>query len=248
MDALLLPALAVAGVLAGAVNAVAGGGSLLVLPALLAAGVPPVGASVTTVMSVIGGYSASVAGTWPDLRGRSARLRSLVPLVLAGAVTGCVLLLRTPAAAYAVIMPVLVFAASLLLAAQGRVSGWLGDFHPVWLRRLLLFTVGVYGGYFGSVLGVILLAVLGLMLTEPLSRLVAVKNVLQLAVGVVTTTVYALFGPAYWPAVAVLIPTTLLGGYVGSRLGRRLPARTLRRVVVAFGLTLSVLLLLRALT
>ncbi|MDI1459541.1 sulfite exporter TauE/SafE family protein [Catellatospora sp. KI3] len=244
----LLPALAAAGVLAGAVNAVAGGGSLLVLPALLAAGVPPVGASVTTVMSVIGGYSASVVGTWPDLRGRSARLRSLVPLTAAGALTGCVLLLRTPPTAYAVIMPFLVLAASLLLAFQGRLSVRLGGDHPVWLRALLLFAVGVYGGYFGSVLGVILLAVLGLMLAETLNRLVAVKNVLQLAVGAVTTTVYALFGPAYWPAVAILIPTTLLGGYAGARLGRRLPARTLRRVVVAFGITLSALLLIRALT
>jgi uncharacterized membrane protein YfcA len=250
MDLGALLVLGAAGVAAGSVNAVAGGGSLVMLPVLLALGVPPVQATVTNSISVTGGYSASVLGTWPDLRGQRARLRVLAPTVLSGAVTGCVLLLHTPPGVYAKLMPLLVLAASLLLAFQARVSRLVGEPHaqPVWLRLVLLFLVGVYGGYFNSVLGVILIAVLSLVVVESLNRIVALKNLLQLVVGMVATTMYSLFGPVYWPAVAVLVPATLLGGFVGARTGRRLPARTLRAVIVAFGVTVAGVLFVRAMS
>ncbi|WP_203699190.1 sulfite exporter TauE/SafE family protein [Catellatospora coxensis] len=250
MDLGALLVLGAAGVAAGGVNAVAGGGSLIMLPVLLALGVPPIQATVTNSISVTGGYSASVLGTWPDLHGQRARLRLLAPTVLLGAVTGCVLLLHTPPGVFAKLMPLLVLAASLLLAFQTRVSRLVGEPHaqPVWLRFVLLFGVGVYGGYFNSVLGVILIAVLSVVVVESMNRIVALKNLLQLVVGVVATTMYTLFGPVYWPAVAVLVPATLLGGFVGARVGRRLPAGTLRAVIVAFGVTVAGVLFVRAMS
>ncbi|MEV0456856.1 sulfite exporter TauE/SafE family protein [Catellatospora methionotrophica] len=250
MEIGVLVLLGAAGVAAGGVNAVAGGGSLIMLPVLLAFGVPPIQATVTNSISVTGGYSASVLGTRQDLRGQGPRLRALMPTVLVGAVTGCVLLLHTPPGVYAKLMPLLVLAASLLLAFQQRVGRLVGEPHaqPVWLRFVLLFLVGVYGGYFNSVLGVILIAVLSVVVVESLNRVVALKNSLQLVVGVVATTMYTLFGPVYWPAVAVLVPATLLGGFAGARAGRRLPARTLRAVIVAFGVTVAGVLFLRAMS
>ncbi len=250
MDVGVLGLLGAVGVAAGGVNAVAGGGSLLMLPALLALGVPPIQATVTNSISVTGGYSASVLGTRQDLRGQGVRLRVLAPIVVAGAVTGCVLLLHTPPGVFAKVMPLLVLAASLLLAFQERVVRLVGEPHrqPAWLRYVLLFGVGVYGGYFNSVLGVILIAVLGVVIVETMNRVVALKNALQLAVGTVATTAYALFGPVYWPAVAVLVPATLLGGFAGARLGRRLSARTLRAVIVGFGVAVAGVLFVRAMS
>ncbi|MEV4414153.1 sulfite exporter TauE/SafE family protein [Catellatospora sp. NPDC049609] len=250
MDVAALLLLGAVGVAAGGVNAVAGGGSLIMLPALLALGVPPIQATVTNSISVTGGYSASVLGTRQDLQGQGVRLRTLAPTVLAGAVTGCVLLLHTPPGVFAKVMPLLVLAASLLLAFQERVVRLVGEPHgqPAWLRQVLVFGVGVYGGYFNSVLGVILIAVLGIVVVETMNRVVALKNALQLAVGAVATTMYTLFGPVYWPAVAVLVPATLLGGFLGARLGRRLPARTLRAVIVGFGVTVAGVLLVRAMS
>lgn len=242
--------LSVAGFVAGGVNAVAGGGSLLLFPSLVAFGVPPISASVTNSVSITGGYLASVAGSRPDLTGQSARLKVLVPTVGVGALIGCVLLLNTPARMFEFVAPVLVFAASMLLAFQGRVSGLVGEPHgqPVWLKYVLLFGAGLYGGYFNSVLGVVLMAVLGLLLTDELRRIAALKNALQATVGVLATVIYALFGPVNWAVVALLAPATLLGGFLGARLGRRLPAAALRRVIVVVGVTVSGLLLLRALT
>jgi uncharacterized membrane protein YfcA len=250
MDVAALLLLGAVGVAAGGVNAVAGGGSLIMLPALLALGVPPVQATVTNSVSVTGGYSASVLGTRRDLQDQGVRLRALAPTALVGAVAGCVLLLHTPDRVYATVMPLLVLAASLLLAFQERVVRLVGEPHgqPAWLRYVLVFVVGVYGGYFNSVLGVILIAVLSLVIVETMNRVVALKNALQLAVGVVATTMYALFGPVDWPAVAALVPATLLGGFLGARLGRRLPARTLRGVIVGFGVTVAGLLLVRAMS
>jgi hypothetical protein len=250
MDLKFLLLLAVVGVIAGGVNAIAGGGSLIMLPTLLALGVPPIAASVTNSVSVTGGYSASVAGSLPDLKGQGSRLRALGPVAGLGAVTGCVLLLHTPPGTFALIMPMLVFLATMLLAFQERVSRLVGEPHnqPWWLKQLMVFVVAVYGGYFNSVLGVILIAVLGVVIFDSMRRIVALKNVVQLVVGVVATTMYALFGPVYWPAVVVLVPATLLGGFVGARLGRRLPSRILRRVIVVFGVAVSIALFVRAIS
>jgi uncharacterized membrane protein YfcA len=248
LGALLL--LGAAGVAAGGVNAVAGGGSLIMLPVLLALGVPPIQATVTNSVSVTGGYSASVLGTQADLRGQGARLRTLAPTVLLGALAGCVMLLHTPPGVFATVMPLLVLVASLLLAFQERVSRLVGGPHgqPAWWRHVLVLLVGVYGGYFNSVLGVVLIAVLSVVVVESMNRVVALKNILQLVVGVVATTTYSLFGPVYWPGVAALVPATLVGGFLGARLGRRLPARTLRAVVVGFGVAVAAALFVRAMS
>ena len=244
--------LVAAGLAAGCVNAIAGGGSLITFPSLIAAGLPPIAANVTNSVAVCPGYVSSVVGSRADLAGQGRRLRAIVPTVLAGSVAGCALLLLTPARAFEVVVPFLVLAAAATLAFQERLRGLVG--HPralsPWRRAVTLQAVvfggAVYGGYFGAALGVMYVAALALILDEPLNRINALKNVLSTAVGVVTVVVFAIFGPVDWGAVLTVAPATLVGGYAGARLARRLPARILKITIVSFGTTIGLVLLYRA--
>jgi uncharacterized membrane protein YfcA len=239
--------LAGAGVITGAVNAVAGGGSLLSFPALLAIGLPPVQASVTNSVSVAFGYIGGVVSTRRDLQNQTV-LRALVPAAALGTLSGAVLLLVTPQELFDWIAPCLVLAASLLMALQTRITARLAapENQPRWVKALAVFGIGLYGGYFIAAIGVIIMAVLGLVLSDAIRRVVATKNVIQLTVGATAAVVFALFGSVSWPAVAALVPGTLIGGFVGGHFGRRLDARQVRWVVVAFGLVVAGFLFARA--
>ncbi|WP_345537798.1 sulfite exporter TauE/SafE family protein [Phytohabitans rumicis] len=242
--------LVIAGLGAGIVNAVAGGGSLITFPALIAAGLAPVPANVTNSIAVSPGYVASVLGSRADLpRGR---VRALVPTAAVGSIAGCALLLATPARAFELVVPFLVLGATAVLAFQDRLRRLVGHPRDLSPRRQALALQAMvalgslYGGYFGAALGVMFVAVLALVLDEPLVRVTAVKNVLSAVTGVTTVVVFALFGPVDWVAVAVLAPAAMLGGYAGARLARRLPSAVLKGVIVAFGTAVGVVLLIRA--
>lgn len=236
-----------AGFVTGAVNAVAGGGSLMTFPALLWVGLSPISASVTNSVSVTFGYVGGAMSTRPDAAGQVV-LRKLVPAVMAGAALGCALLLGTPENVFDWVAPSLVLAASLLMAFQERVMRLVADPHdqPMWAKIGAIFAIGVYGGYFISAIGVVIMAVLGLVLHDKIRRIVAAKNLLQLGVGVTAAAAYAIFGPVQWQAVLALVPGTLVGGLLGGHFGRRLDARTLRWIVVGFGLVVAALLFARA--
>jgi uncharacterized protein len=253
MDLAHIALLIVAGVAAGVVNAIAGGGSLITFPTLIAVGLPTVDANVTNSVSVFPGYVSSVAGSRADLSGQSRRLRSIVPTTLAGSIIGCVLLLSTPARAFEVIVPFLVLGAAATLAFQERLRGLVGHPREMSRRRRIItlqavvFVGAIYGGYFGAALGVMYVAALALVLDEPLNRINALKNVLSAAVGLATVVVFAIFANIHWGAALALAPATVIGGYAGARLARRLPARILRAVIVAFGVAIGLVLLYRAL-
>lgn len=244
--------LAVAGLAAGTVNAVAGGGSLITFPALLAVGLQPVPANVTNSVAVCPGYLASVFGSRMDLQGQRRRTAQLLPTAVVGAVAGCLLLLRTPARTFELLVPFLVLGATGILAFQDRLRGVVGhpaDLSPTRQRVALHAMVAagsVYGGYFGAALGVMFVAALALVLDETLQRVSAVKNVLSAVVGLTTVVVFALAGPVDWAAVGVLAPATLVGGYAGAKLVRRLRPAALKAVIVTFGTVIGVLLLVRA--
>jgi hypothetical protein len=248
MDLPHIALLVIAGLGAGVVNAIAGGGSLITFPTLLAVGLPPVAANVTNSTAVCPGYLASVAGSRRDLGGQAGLLRRIVPTAVVGGVAGCALLLATPARAFELVVPFLVLGATAVLAFQRRLRAVVG--HPATPRRgalqAIVFAGAVYGGYFGAALGVMLVAALGLVLDETLNRVNAVKNVLSAVVGLVTVVVFAAFGPVDWVAVAILAPATVVGGYAGARLARRLPAAVLRALIVTFGAAIGLVLLWRA--
>ena len=242
--------LLLAGLFAGAVNAVAGGGSLLVFPALLAVGFPPLAANVTNSVAQWPGYVGVVAGARHELPGQGRRLLLTSSVSVFGAALGSVLLLVLPGSVFDAVVPVLVLLASALLGLQPWLKRWIGspeagrpDRNAVLLPAA--FVAAVYGGYFGGALGVILIATLSLCAGDELKRLNATKAVLSLVIATVTVVIFALRAPVDWTAVALLAPTTLVGGYLGARLARRLPENVLRAAVVVLGLSVGIYLLLR---
>lgn len=241
--------LTAAGGAAGAVNAVAGGGSLISFPALLVTGMPPVTANVTNTAATVPGYLGGCLGYRTELRGQGATAMAMTAASVIGAVAGSALLLMTPAELFRSLSPWLVLAAAALLAVQPtltrrrEVAAGAGS-RPSRGAVLAQVGVGVYGGYFAAGLGILMLAALGLFRAEDTHRLNALKAVLSLAVGAVSTLWFAAFADIVWSAVLVLSVSGLLGGLVGVRFARRLHPDRLRLLVVAFGVAIGVTLLL----
>ncbi len=246
----LLIAAAVA-FLAGGVNSIAGGGSLILFPTLVALGLGTVEANVTNSVAQWPGYLGGVAGFRAQYVGQRARLLRLGAVAVLGGTTGCILLLTTPSDAFDVVVPVLVLLASSLLAVQPLVTrrlrrtatdgGTARD--PRWLYPAL-FLATTYGGYFGGALGVILVGVLGLALHR-LALANALKSALSAITATVTLVVFGFFGDVHWGVVAVAAPTSLLGGFLGARIATRIPATALRVLIVGFGVAVSIYLFLR---
>jgi uncharacterized protein len=240
--------LAGAGLLAGGVNAVAGGGSLISFPALLAAGYPAVTANVTNTVALVPGYAGSVLGSRTDLVGQRDRAVRLSLVAVAGAVAGAVLLLTTPSEVFRAIVPFLILLGCALLVAQPwlarRVQESSGR-HSATLLHAGVLLASVYGAYFGAGLGVVLLGLIGVFLAERLARVNALKNVLSTVVNVVALVAFGLFGPVAWEAVLVVALASLVGGYVGGRVAGRLPSGALRAAVVAYGVVVAGVLLVQ---
>lgn len=250
--AVLLAAIAF---LAGAINAVAGGGSLLTFPALLALGFPPVTANVTNTVSLVPGYAGGIAGYRRELTDQHHHIRLLAPVSIIGALVGSAILLSTSTEIFTALVPVLVLAASLLLLAQPALQRLVIRRHPAGAdggfvehrgpSMVGVFLAAIYGGYFGGVLGVILLAVLGIFLGDDLQRLNALKTVLQFVINMIAVVIFALFGPVQWFVVLLMAPCTLAGGWTGSHFARRLSPNLLRRSIGVYGIVCAVVLALR---
>ena len=240
--------------MAGGVNAVAGGGSLLSFPALLAAGYPALTANVTNTVALCPGYVGGTLGYRRELAGQRRRALTLGLISVAGALLGSVLLVRSPAALFEAVVPYLILLACALLAAQTRLAALVearleraGEGGAGWRVPLLLagqFLAAVYGAYFGAGLGIMLLAILGIFVADSLQRLNALKGLLSLVINVVGAAFFALFADVVWGAVAVMAVASLLGGQAGVHLARRLDDRLLRWLVIAFGVAVAVRLLL----
>ena len=241
-----------AGLAAGAVNAVAGGGTLLTFPALLATGLSPVSANVTNTVAVWPGYLSSAVA----FRGRWQDKRTLVRLSVAaalGGVVGTVVLLNTPAKVFEALVPWLVFAATGLIAAQPAISRRMaarrtvpvGPDHVSPFLPVAIFGAAVYGAYFGGGLGIVILAVLALGIPIDLGRLNALKSYLQLTVNTVALVGFALFGPVSWTAALIVAPASFAGGIGGAKIAQRLNPKVLRISIVVFGVAVGLRLLLK---
>lgn len=243
--ALELALLAVAGVLAGAVNAVAGGGSLVSFPVLIALGYSPLAANVTNAVAVLPGYVSGSLAYRRELAGQRSRALGIAATCALGAVAGAALLLVSPPRLFERLVPFLVLSAVVLLAAQPLIERLAGSgAEPSRERRsprlhALAFLASLYGGYFSVGLGLVLLAALALSLRDDLGRLNALKGLLSLLIGVVSAVYLALFGPVAWAAVAAIAAGNAAGGPAGVLLARRMGDRTLRTVVVALGLVVT---------
>ena len=244
-----LALLVVVGFLSGAVNAVAGGGSLLVFPALLATGMPPLVANVTNSVAQGPGFVGAAVSQRDDLTGSPRRLWTTSIAACVGSALGCALLMVLPGEVFDAVVPALVGLSAVLMAFQNTIRKWLGSPAEGAPDRTVLLTVGIflasiYGGYFGGARSVILIAILVLAATDSMRRLNALKSWLGMIGSAATLVVYSLIAPVDWLAVAMLVPTTVLGGYVGGKVAQRLPSTLLRYlvVVIAAGVALYMVL------
>ncbi|MGH3613421.1 MAG: sulfite exporter TauE/SafE family protein [Pseudonocardia sp.] len=240
--------LLVAGLLGGAINAVAGGGSLLVFPALLAVGFPPLTANVTNSVAQWPGYLGIVVGSRHDLRNQRNRISLTSLMGVLGSAVGCALLLVLPGTVFDTVVPVMVLLASALLALQPWIKRWIATPELAapdhrWALLPAVFLAAIYGGYFGGALGVIMIAALSLCCNDRLGRLNALKGLLSLVIATVTVVIFAIAAPVNWLAVGLLAPTTLIGGFLGTKLARRLPENILRWAVVLLGVSVGIYLI-----
>jgi uncharacterized protein len=244
-----LIAIAAAGVIAGAVNTIAGAGSLLSYPLLVAFGIPPVAANVTNDIGVIPGNLAGVISLRKRLLNQPGLLRRLVPRAVIGSLIGAALLLIVPGGAFGWAAPPLLFLASVLTLLQTRLIHWSerlegGDsiFHAT------ISLVSVYGGYFGTGIGLLFMATLGVFIDEDAKDLNAIKTLLQLLSNGVAGIVFAFAANVHWPAAAAMAVGSAIGGRGGALVADRIPAETLRRLVAVIGIAAAVWLLIRQLT
>jgi uncharacterized membrane protein YfcA len=237
-----------AGVGAGIFNGVAGGGSLVSFPVLLALGYPALTANITNTVGIWPGYLASAAGFRREIGDQARRLLHLTPVALAGGVGGAVLLLTTSTATFDDVVPWLVLGGTALFAAQPLLRRVLdrGSSHPR-ARPLLLvtgvFAASLYGGYFGAAMGVMFLAVVGLALPLSLAHTSGLRAVLSMVVNGVAAVVFLVHGGLASEAAGLLAAGSLVGGYAGARLALALPAGALRVAVVLIGAGTTVALL-----
>lgn len=226
----------------------AGGGSILTFPALIAAGVPPVAANITNSVALCPGYIGGVIGQARDLRGQGRRVLILIPAAIAGGLLGGVLILNSSEKVFQALVPWLLFGGCALLWVQDHVRSWLqrrsGVLGIGWAIAPVLLAA-IYGGYFGAGLSVIYLSVLGLTLNDSLTRLNGLKQALGLATNVAAALLFVLSPLTVWPAVLVMGMGAVAGGALGGRLASVIAPTTLRLIVTVIGVGVAILFLVR---
>ncbi len=252
-------AILLAGVAAGTINTVVGSGTLITFPTLLAFGIPPVTANVSNTIGLAPGSLSGAIGYRAELVGQRTRLVRLGAASLLGGVVGAFLLLSLPSGAFDAIVPVLILLGCVLVLLGPRISrrvaaradtrGGIAE-HGVWWVWPAVGLAGVYGGYFGAAQGVLLMAILGIGVTDSMQRHNATKNVLALLVNGIAAIVFILLafvdlpylpdgaaGSVDWAVVGLIALGSVIGGQVGATVGRRLPPNVLRAVIVIVGVT-----------
>ena len=243
-----------AGIAAGAINAIAGGGTLISFPALLWIGRDAIVANATNTVAI---WPGSLAGAYGFRRELATARRWLLLLIvpsLVGGALGAWLLLRTPASTFERLVPFLILGATILLATQEMVTSRLGlvaksheNPGAGWMTFVLIFQflVGVYGGYFGAGMGILMLAALGLIGMTDMHQMNGVKNVLAVFINGIAAIYFVLANTVAWNDVLVLTLGTIIGGYLGARVARRFGRVFVRRAVVVIGIVMTVALFLK---
>jgi uncharacterized protein len=220
-----------AGLAAGAMNALAGGGSFVSLPALIAVGVPSVQANASSTVALFPGGIASV---WAYREGlgpvATVSLPRLLLATLFGGVLGAVLLLRTPTATFDFLLPWLLLLATLSLSVGSQLGDSLRRRWRVkpWTVLLIQFCLGVYGGYFGGAVGIMMMALWGLLDGRDLKSMNAPRTLLVSAANAMAVLVFVIARAVHWPETLVMLVGATAGGYGGAQVGRRAPPRVIR--------------------
>lgn len=241
----------IASVLGGAANSVAGGGMLLVFPALIGLGVPPVSANATSTVALWPGGLSSMLGYRDELRGTRSWIMALVGPSLLGGAIGAWLLVRSTDAQFKSLVPWLVLAATVLFLLQKRIGAWMrgrmgvatpssaGDTLPprpaIWAMAIQ-FAVAVYGGYFGAGAGIMMLAAFGLMGLTNVHQMNGMKNFLALLFNFVAIVLFALSGLVQWPIAIVMAVGSAIGGHYAARFAQRTNQDVVRQLIGVIGI------------
>jgi len=253
MSALEFVLMGMAAVVGGAVNALAGGGTLITFPMLTAVGIPAVAANVTNTVALCPGYLGGTIAQLGDLGGNKRRLWLLASVGVVGGVAGGILLLNTGEQMFRAMVPYLILLAGGLLAVQNPVRIWLmrraahpgpSSTHEVW-TALPVVLAAVYGGYFGAGLSVIVLAVLGLVLDDSMTRLNALKQVIAFSTNIAAALFFLFSGQVVWSAALVMAVGALMGGALGGRLAGRVHPGVLRWIVVSASVVIATIYFIR---
>lgn len=244
---------ALAAMAAGAVNALAGGGTLITFPMLMAVGLPAVAANVTNTVALCPGYFGATMAQSKDLKGQSHRLKLVIPAGIIGGIIGGILLIGTGEKLFRDLVPFLILVASILLAVQDPVRGWLNRRasqagHKKLPDAWVILPVGlaaVYGGYFGAGLSVIVLAVLGLVLDDNLTRLNALKQGVAFATNIAAAIFFVFSGHVNWIVALVMAGGALIGGSLGGKLAGKIKPSILRWIVVTIGFIVAIIYFIR---
>lgn len=248
-----------AGVGAGVINTIVGSGTLITFPTLVAFGVPPVTATMSNAVGLVPGNVTGSFGYRRELAGQGFLVKRLMPASVAGSLVGAYLLLHLPEDTFIAVVPVLLVLALILVVVQPPLQRWLkarreaSGAAAVTLDTMskprtaavlvTVFACGIYGGYFAAAQGILLMGILGMLVPLAIQRMNALKNVLVLAVNVVSASTYVIVATwgsgaheLNWTAAGLVAAGSLVGGFLGAGIGRRLPPMLLRACIVALGL------------
>ena len=237
---------------AGAVNSVAGGGTLITFPALIWLGLPSVTANATSTVSIWPGSLGAMWGYRGELRAVETRLFALALPSVVGGLAGAALLRLTPAPVFDRLVPILILFATLLFMSQEPIQRWLGSATHAhhrrwWLIGAMMFQllVGVYGGYFGAGIGILMLAALGIFGLTDIHQMNGLKNIFALCINGTAALYFISMGMVSWTEVLVMATGAIAGGVWGAGVARRAGPRTVRWLVVGIGFAMALSLALR---
>jgi uncharacterized protein len=242
---------------AGAINAIAGGGTLVTFPALLFCGVEERIANATSTLALVIGTIGSIFGFRKQIAAVRPWLARFIPVSLIGGWLGSLLLTRTSSESFAQLVPYLLLFSTVLFLSQGafrRLAGFGGDAEApprhaaVWLAIVFQFAVAVYGGYFGAGIGILMLASLGLLGLTDIYQMNALKNVLGSLINLVAAIWFVYSGLIDWPKMGVMCVGALGGYFVGAHYSLRISQERVRRIITAVGFTISAVLFWRQFT
>jgi len=246
MSAVEILGLVASGAVAGAINAIAGGGTLLTFPTLLFFNTPPVMANATSTLALVIGTAGSVYGYRRHLEAVKRWLWRFVPVSVMGGLIGSALLTRTSNETFSKLVPFLILFATVIFLAQGIVGRVVrremaaGEKpHRVWVAVAFQFAVSIYGGYFGAGIGILMLASLGFIGLGNIHEMNTLKTVLSSLINLVAATWFICAGLIDWPKAAVMTAGALAGYYLGSHYSQRIPPNRVRQIITAIGFILS---------
>jgi uncharacterized membrane protein YfcA len=256
-DAWHVAALLGTGFVAGVMNAIAGGGTLVTFPTLLVSGIPSIAANATSTIALLPAAIASAAGYRNKLRTVGRWLRLFAPVSLAGGLLGGILLVQTPSRVFDDLVPFLILFATVLFMAHGWFTRRLGTAlagavhgrapSRAWLAGAAVFQFGVavYGGYFGAGIGILMLASLGMLGFEDVHEMNTLKVILGFLINVVAAVYFVASGLVHWSSAGVMMAGTIAGGYAGAHGAQRVAQKTVRGMITAIGLLISAIMFVR---